>query len=61
MPGFIGPVGARVEVLADEALRGLRGLVAGGNEPDMHLRGVEPGRDFEPDLGRRARASRPAT
>jgi prolyl-tRNA synthetase len=46
--GFIGPVGARVEVLADEALRGLRGLVAGANEPDLHLRGVEPGRDFEP-------------
>ncbi|HEX2231764.1 MAG TPA: YbaK/EbsC family protein, partial [Thermoleophilaceae bacterium] len=46
--GFIGPVGARVEVVADEALRGLRGLVAGGNEPDIHLKGVEPGRDFEP-------------
>ena len=47
-PGFIGPVGARAEVVADEALRGLRGLVAGANEPDAHLRGVEPGRDFEP-------------
>jgi prolyl-tRNA synthetase len=46
--GFIGPVDARVEVIADEALRGLRGLVAGANEPDLHLRGVEPGRDFEP-------------
>ena len=46
--------GARTEVVADEALRGLRGLVAGANEPDVHLRGVEPGRDFEPDLGRRA-------
>jgi prolyl-tRNA synthetase len=48
-PGFIGPVGAPVEVLADEALRGLHGLVTGGNRPDLHLRGVEPGRDFEPD------------
>jgi prolyl-tRNA synthetase len=46
--GFIGPVGARVEVIADEALQGLRGMVAGANEPDLHLRGVEPGRDFEP-------------
>jgi len=45
--GFIGPVGARAPVLADDALRGLRGLVAGANEPDRHLRGVEPGRDFE--------------
>ena len=46
-PGFIGPVGAKVPVLADIALEGLRGLVAGANEPDRHLRGVEPGRDFE--------------
>jgi prolyl-tRNA synthetase len=49
--GFIGPVGTRVEILADEALRGMRGLVAGANEPDRHLRGVEPGRDFEPAWG----------
>jgi prolyl-tRNA synthetase len=35
--------------VADEALRGLRGLVAGANEPDRHLRGVEPGRDFDPE------------
>ncbi|HEX6459624.1 MAG TPA: proline--tRNA ligase [Thermoleophilaceae bacterium] len=48
VPGFIGPVGAHVEVVADQALRGLRGMVAGGNEPDLHLRGVEPGRDFDP-------------
>jgi prolyl-tRNA synthetase len=47
-PGFIGPVGTPVEVLADEALRGLSGLVAGGNKHDVHLTGVEPGRDFEP-------------
>ena len=48
-PGFIGPVGAPVPVLADEALRGLSGLVAGGNKHDVHLTGVEPGRDFKPD------------
>lgn len=47
--GFIGPVGAKAPVVADEALRGLHGLVAGANEPDRHLRGVEPGRDFEPE------------
>ena len=45
--GFIGPVNARVPVLADEALRGLAGLVAGANEKDLHLQGVEPGRDFQ--------------
>jgi prolyl-tRNA synthetase len=47
--GYIGPVGSQIAVLADEALRGLAGLVAGANEPDRHLRGVEPGRDFEPE------------
>jgi prolyl-tRNA synthetase len=45
--GYIGPVGARVDVVADEALRGLRGLVTGANQPDKHLRGVEPERDFD--------------
>ncbi len=49
VPGYIGPVDAPVPVVADEAVRGLQGLVAGANEADRHLRGVEPGRDFEPD------------
>src|SRR4051794_14485240 len=48
-PGFIGPVNARVPVIADEALREMKGMVAGANEPDKHLTGVEPGRDFEPE------------
>jgi prolyl-tRNA synthetase len=48
VPGFIGPVGARVPVVADEAVRELAGMVAGANEPDRHLLGIEPGRDFEP-------------
>jgi prolyl-tRNA synthetase len=46
-PGFIGPMDARVPVLADRALEGLHGLVTGANEQDFHLKGVEPGRDFE--------------
>ena len=44
--GFIGPVGAPVPILMDEAIAGA-GLVAGANRPDAHLIGVEPGRDFE--------------
>jgi prolyl-tRNA synthetase len=50
-PGYIGPVGSPVPVLADEALRGLAGLVAGANKPEPHPTGVEPGRDFDPDWG----------
>ncbi len=48
VPGYIGPVGARAAVVADEGLRGMHGMVAGANERGLHLRGVEPGRDFEP-------------
>ena len=49
VPGFIGPLGARVPVVADQALRDLEGLVAGANEADKHVRRVQPGRDFDPD------------
>ena len=48
-PGFIGPVCAGTEILADRALEGLHGLVTGANERDVHLTGVEPGRDFTPE------------
>jgi prolyl-tRNA synthetase len=48
-PGYIGPIGAQVPVVADEALRGMHGLVTGANELDTHLVGVEPGRDFDPE------------
>jgi prolyl-tRNA synthetase len=45
-PGFIGPVGAQVPVLLDRAVGAEGGWVAGANEPDHHLAGVQPGRDF---------------
>jgi prolyl-tRNA synthetase len=44
--GFIGPVGAEVPVLLDDAVDAEAGYVVGANELDHHLRGVKPGRDF---------------
>jgi prolyl-tRNA synthetase len=44
--GSVGPLGARVPVIADEALKGGR-YVVGANREGYHVRGVEPGRDFE--------------
>jgi len=44
--GSVGPVGARVPIVADEALRDGR-YVVGANREGAHLRGVAPGRDFE--------------
>jgi prolyl-tRNA synthetase len=43
--GFIGPVGAEMPILLDAAVAP-GGYVTGANQPDAHLRGVEPGRDF---------------
>jgi prolyl-tRNA synthetase len=44
--GSIGPVGSPVEVMADETLREGQ-YVVGANRNDVHLRGVQAGRDFE--------------
>ena len=44
-PGSIGPVGASVRVVADEALREGQ-FVGGANRTGHHLRGVEAGRDY---------------
>jgi prolyl-tRNA synthetase len=46
-PGSIGPVGVkRIRILADEALRARRNMIAGANKTDYHLRNVTPGIDF---------------
>jgi prolyl-tRNA synthetase len=45
--GSIGPVGVSVDVIADEALREGQ-YVVGANRDDVHLRGVQAARDYEP-------------
>ena len=49
-PGFIGPVGAELPILLDDAVAP-GSYVTGANRPDAHLRGVEPGRDFACERG----------
>jgi prolyl-tRNA synthetase len=44
--GFVGPVGVDVPVAMDAAIAG-ESYVAGANRADAHLRGVQPGRDFD--------------
>jgi prolyl-tRNA synthetase len=48
-PGFIGPVGTDLPILLDAGVGvgGPGSYVTGSNQPDAHLRGVEPGRDFK--------------
>jgi prolyl-tRNA synthetase len=45
--GFAGPVGLSVRVIADQAVTIMRDAVTGANKTDYHVRGVNPGRDFE--------------
>jgi prolyl-tRNA synthetase len=47
--GSIGPVGVSVDVIADETLRDGQ-YVVGANRDDVHLRGVQASRDYEPQF-----------
>jgi prolyl-tRNA synthetase len=45
-PGYIGPVAARVEIVADRAVAAMSDFVCGANEEGFHLAGVNFGRDL---------------
>jgi prolyl-tRNA synthetase len=50
-PGFIGPKGLSIPVVADHAAAALADFVCGANEKDAHLTGVNWGRDLpEPQV-----------
>jgi prolyl-tRNA synthetase len=44
-PGFAGPAGLRVALVADHSAAALANFVAGANEKDFHVTGVNWGRD----------------
>jgi prolyl-tRNA synthetase len=44
--GYLGPVGSGLPIIKDAALTG-SSYVSGANKPNAHLRGIDPGRDFE--------------
>jgi len=44
--GFLGPIGLKIPLAIDLAVAAMPGIVVGGNEVDVHLTGVVPGRDF---------------
>jgi prolyl-tRNA synthetase len=50
-PGFLGPVGLRLRVYADRSATALADFVCGANRRDLHLTGVNWGRDLpEPEV-----------
>src|SRR4029079_10730385 len=50
-PGYIGPVGSRVRVIADRTVAAMADFICGANEEGFHLCGVNWGRDCpEPEV-----------
>ena len=45
--GFAGPVGLKLRVLADQAVKAMSDFVVGANKADTHLTGVNLDRDFK--------------
>ncbi len=48
--GFAGPVGLKIRIVADNALKGMHDFVTGGNRKDLHLKRVRFDRDFQVNL-----------
>src|SRR4029077_6036345 len=44
--GFAGPIGLGVRLIADAALRGIRGAVSGANQADAHVVNIDQARDL---------------
>ena len=49
-PGFLGPIGLKLRVLADLSVHGMRTAVTGANEPNAHFINVDQERDFTPTV-----------
>ena len=47
--GYSGPIGLPARIVADLAVQPMRNFVTGGNRLDLHLKGVNSGRDFQPE------------
>ena len=48
VPGFLGPIGLQLRMIADLSVHGMRGAVTGANEADFHFICVDQERDFTP-------------
>jgi prolyl-tRNA synthetase len=48
VPGFLGPIGLKLRMIADLSVHGLRAAATGANEADAHFIQVDQERDFTP-------------
>ncbi len=47
--GYLGPVGIRIRLVADQEVAVMRNFYAGGNEKNVHMKNINCGRDFTPE------------
>jgi prolyl-tRNA synthetase len=50
VPGFLGPIGLNLRMVADLGVHGMRDAVTGANESDVHFIRVDQERDFTPAI-----------
>jgi prolyl-tRNA synthetase len=48
VPGYLGPIGLKLRVIADLSVHGMRGAVTGANEANAHFINIDQERDFTP-------------
>ena len=48
VPGYLGPIGLKLRVVADLSVQGMRGAVTGANETNAHYVQIDQERDFTP-------------
>ncbi len=47
-PGYLGPIGLKLRIVADLSVHGMRGAVTGANEANFHYIDIDQERDFTP-------------
>jgi prolyl-tRNA synthetase len=47
-PGYLGPIGSKLRIIADLSVQSMRGAVTGANEANAHYIEVDQERDFTP-------------
>ncbi len=48
VPGYLGPIGLTLRIVADLSVHGMRGAVTGANEANFHYIDIDQERDFTP-------------
>ena len=50
VPGYLGPIGLTLRIVADLSVHGMRGAITGANEANAHFISIDQERDFTPSV-----------